>query len=49
MQLVYNTALMARSSSDVLLFKIEVDEDTEERLTVLTEVEGSVTDVSVSV
>ena len=31
MYLVYNRALMARSSSDILCFKIEVDEDTGER------------------
>ena len=31
MYLVYNSALIARSSSDILFFKIEVDEDTEER------------------
>lgn len=28
MYLVYNNALMARSSSDVLMFKIDTDEDT---------------------
>ena len=28
MYLVYNTALMARSSSDILMFKIEKDEET---------------------
>jgi hypothetical protein len=32
MYLVYNSALVARSSSDILFFKIEVDEDTEERV-----------------
>lgn len=32
MYLVYNSALIARSSSDILFFKIEVDEDTEERV-----------------
>lgn len=31
MVLVYNNALIARSSSDILFFKIEKDEDTEER------------------
>ena len=31
MYLIYNSALIARSSSDILFFKIEVDEDTEER------------------
>jgi hypothetical protein len=31
MYLVYNTALIARSSSDILFFKIEKDEETEER------------------
>jgi hypothetical protein len=31
MYLVYNSALIARSSSDILFFKIEVDKDTEER------------------
>lgn len=31
MFLIYNTALVARSSSDILFFKIEVDEETEER------------------
>ena len=31
MYLVYNSALMARSSSDVLLFKIVVNEETGER------------------
>jgi len=31
MYLLYNTALIARSSSDILFFKIEKDEDTEER------------------
>ena len=32
MYLVYNTALIARSSSDILFFKIEYDPDTDERL-----------------
>ena len=32
MYLVYNSALIARSSSDILFFKIEIDEDTEERV-----------------
>jgi hypothetical protein len=31
MYLVYNSALIARSSSDILFFKIEVDEDSEEK------------------
>ena len=31
MELVFNSALIARSSSDILFFKIEQDEDTEER------------------
>ena len=31
MYLVYNKALMARSSSDILCFKLETDEDTGER------------------
>ena len=31
MYLIYQQALVARSSSDILFFKIEVDEDTEER------------------
>jgi hypothetical protein len=29
MYLIYQQALVARSSSDILFFKIEVDEDTE--------------------
>ena len=32
MYLLYNTALVARSSSDILFFKIEVDEITERRV-----------------
>ena len=32
MILVYNSALIARSSSDILFFKIEKDEDTEEKV-----------------
>jgi hypothetical protein len=31
MMLVYNNALVARSSSDILWFKIETDEDTGKR------------------
>lgn len=31
MCLIYNSALVARSSSDILFFKIVVDEDTEQR------------------
>ena len=30
MYLVYNSALMVKSSSDILMFKIEKDEETEE-------------------
>lgn len=32
MILVYNSALIARSSSDILFFKIVIDEDTEEKV-----------------
>jgi len=31
MCLIYNSALVARSSSDILFFKIVVDEDTEQK------------------
>ena len=31
MALIYNSALVARSSSDILFFKIETDEDTDVR------------------